>query len=162
MTQNNNQTLINNGTPTYTNASFSSRNQPSLTIAWCKIRSVLNPKLSPYNYPTLVSRDKGGIKIRSVTMTEKLKTLTSQMEGVFTNEIENNLFDEAVKTDVDAELDQPIARASLNFQKFDPDIHPDRIRFVDACDATLPQGTGLYQQPHSRQTPHSQQLHYTT
>ena len=28
--------------------------------AWCKIRSVLNPKSNSYNYPTLVSRDKGG------------------------------------------------------------------------------------------------------
>ena len=28
--------------------------------AWCKIRSVLNPKSAAYNYPTLVSRDKGG------------------------------------------------------------------------------------------------------
>ena len=42
--------------------------------AWCKIRSVLNPKSAPYNYSTLVSRDEGGIKIRSVTTTEKLKT----------------------------------------------------------------------------------------
>ena len=61
----------------------------------------------------------------------------SQLEGVFTNEIENNVFDEEVKTNVDAELDQPIARARLNFQKvipFDPDIHPDRIRFGEATD----------------------------
>ena len=28
--------------------------------AWCKIRSVLNPKSASYNYPTLVSRGKGG------------------------------------------------------------------------------------------------------
>ena len=35
--------------------------------AWCNIRSVLNPKSAPYNYPTLVSRDEGGIKTRSVT-----------------------------------------------------------------------------------------------
>ena len=59
------------------------------------------------------------------------------MEGVFNNEIENNVFDEEVKTDVDAELDQPIARARLNFQKvipFDPDIHPDRIRFGEVTD----------------------------
>ena len=100
--------------------------------AWCKIRSVLNPKSAPYNYPTLVSRDEGGIKTRSVTTTEKLETLASQLEGVFTNEIENNVFDEEVKTGVDAELDQPIARARLNSQKaipFDPVIHPDRIRF---------------------------------
>ena len=91
-------------------------------VAWCKFRSVLNPKSAPYNYPTLVSRDEGGIKIRLVTTTEKLETFASQLEGVFTNEIENNFFDE-VKTDVDAELDQPIARARLNFQKvitFDP------------------------------------------
>ena len=32
--------------------------------AWCKIRSVLNPKSAPHNYPTLVSRDEGGIKTR--------------------------------------------------------------------------------------------------
>ena len=105
--------------------------------AWCKIRSVLNPKSAPYNYPTLVSRDEGGIKTRSVTTTEKLETFASQLEGVFTNEIENNVFDEEVKTDVDAELDQPIARARLNFQKvipFDPDIHPDRIRFGEVTD----------------------------
>ena len=41
-------------------------------------------------------------------------------------------FDEEIKTDVGAELDQFIARARLNFQKvipFDPDVHPDRIRF---------------------------------
>ena len=30
--------------------------------AWCKIRSVLNPKSASYNYPTLVSRGKGGDK----------------------------------------------------------------------------------------------------
>ena len=105
--------------------------------AWCKIRSVLNPKSAPYNYPTLVSRDEGGIKTRSVTATEKLETFASQLEGVFTNEIENNIFDEELTTDVDAELDQPVARARLNFQKvipFDPDIHPDRIRFGEVTD----------------------------
>ena len=63
---------------------------------------------APYNHPTLVSRDEGGIKTRSVTTTEKLETFTSQLEGVFTNEIENNVFDEEVKTNVDAELDQPL------------------------------------------------------
>ena len=97
--------------------------------AWCKIRSFLIPKSAPYNYPTLVSRDEGGIKTRSVTTTEKLETF-------LTNEIENNIFDEEVKTDVDAELDQPIARTRLNFQviPFDPDIHPDRIRFSKVTD----------------------------
>ena len=105
--------------------------------AWCKIRSVLNPKSAPYNYPTLFPRDEGGIKTRSVTTTEKLETFAFQLEGVFTNEIENNVFDEEVKTDVDAELDQPIARARLNFQKvipFEPDIHLDRIRFGEVTD----------------------------
>ena len=34
--------------------------------AWCKIRSVLNPKSAPYNYPTLFYRDEGGLKTRSV------------------------------------------------------------------------------------------------
>ena len=94
-------------------------------------------KSAPYNYPTLVSRDEGGIKTRSVTTTEKLETFASQLEGVFTNEIENSVFEDEVKTDVDAELDQPIARARLNFQKvipFDPDIHPDRIRFGEVPD----------------------------
>ena len=69
--------------------------------ALCKIRSVLNPKLAPYNYPTLVSRDEGGLKTRSVATTEKLETFASQLEGVFTNEIENKVFDEEVKTDTD-------------------------------------------------------------
>ena len=81
--------------------------------ASCKIRSVLNTKSASYNYPTLVSKDEGGIKTRPVTTTEKLETFASQLEGVLTNEIENN---EEVKTDVDAELDQPISRAKLNFQ----------------------------------------------
>ena len=102
--------------------------------AWCKIRSVLNPKSASYNYPTLVSRDKGGIKTRSVTTSEKLDT---QLEAVFTNEIENTVFDEEVKTDVGAELDQPFARARLTCQQvipFDPDIHPDRIRFGEVTD----------------------------
>ena len=58
--------------------------------AWWKIRSVLNPSTASYNYPTLVSRDEGGIKTRSVTTTEKLEIFVSQSEGVFTNEIENN------------------------------------------------------------------------
>ena len=105
--------------------------------AWCKIRLVLNPKSAPYNYPTLLYRDEGGIKTRSVTTTEKLETFASQLEGVFTNEIENNVFDEEVKTDVDAELDQSLGRARLNFQNvipFDPDIHPDRIRFGEVTD----------------------------
>ena len=84
--------------------------------AWCKIRSVLNPKSASYNYPTLVSRDGGRIKTRSVTTTEKLETFASQLEGVFTNEIENSVFDEEVKTNVDAELEQPIARTRLNFR----------------------------------------------
>ena len=75
--------------------------------AWCKIRSVLNPKSAPYNYPTLVSREEGGIKTRTVTTTDKLETFLSQLEGVFTNEIEN-VFDEEVKTDVDAELHRPL------------------------------------------------------
>ena len=73
-----------------------------------------------------------------MTTTEKLETFASQLEGVSTNEIENNLFDEEVKTDVDAELDQPIARARLNLQKvipFDPYIHSDRIRFGEVTDA---------------------------
>ena len=48
-----------------------------------------------------------------MTSTEKLETFASQLEGVFTDEIENNVFDEEVKTDVDAELDQPIVRARL-------------------------------------------------
>ena len=105
--------------------------------AWCKIRSVLNLKSAPYNYPTLVSRDEDGIKTRSVTTTEKLETFTIKLEGVFTNEIENNVFDEEVKTDVDTEINQPIARARLNFQMFipfDPVIHPDRIRFGEVTD----------------------------
>ena len=75
--------------------------------AWCKIRSVLNPKSASYNYPT--SRGKGRIKTRSVTTSEKLDTFASQLEAVFTNENENSVFDEEVKTDVDAELDQPFA-----------------------------------------------------
>ena len=78
---------------------------------------VLNPKSASYSYPTLVSRDESGIKTRSVTTTKKLETFASQLEGVFTNEIENNVFDEEVKTDIDAELDQSIARARLNYQK---------------------------------------------
>ena len=105
--------------------------------AWCKIRSVLNPKSASYNYPTLVSRGKGGIKSRSVTTSKKLDTFASQLEAVFTNEIENSVFDEEVKTDVDAELDQPFARARLTYQQvipFDPDIHPDRIRFGEVTD----------------------------
>ena len=64
--------------------------------AWCTIRSFLNPKSASYNYPTLLVST-GGIKTRSVATTEKL-------ERVFTNEIENNVFDEEVKTDIDAEL----------------------------------------------------------
>ena len=69
----------------------------------------MNPKSASYNYPTLVIRGEGGIKTRSVTPTEKLETFASQLEGVFNNEIENTVFDEEVKTDIDAELDQPIA-----------------------------------------------------
>ena len=94
--------------------------------AWCKIRSVLNPKSAPYNYPNLVSRDEGGIKTGSVATTEKLEKFASQLEGVFIKEIENKVFDEEVKTDVDAELDQ--------VTPFDPDIHPDRIRFGEVTD----------------------------
>ena len=47
------------------------------------------------------------------------------------------VFDEEVKTDVDAELDPPFARARLTYQQvipFDPDIHPDRIRFGEVTD----------------------------
>ena len=100
----------------------------------------------PYNYPTLVSRDKGGIKTRSLTTTEKLETFAFQLEGVFTNEIENNVFDEEVESDVDAELDQPIARARLNFQKvihFDPDIHPDRITSFSRTCSTSASSTAI-------------------
>ena len=38
---------------------------------------------------------------------------------------------------VKAELDQPFARARLTYQQaipFDPDIHPDRIRFGEVTD----------------------------
>ena len=69
--------------------------------------------------------------------TDKLDTFASQLEAVFTNEIENSVFDEEVKTDVDAELDQPFARARLTYQQvipFDPNIHPDRIRFGEVTD----------------------------
>ena len=45
--------------------------------AWRKIQLVLNPKSAPYNYPSLVYRDEGGIKTRSVTTTEKLETFAS-------------------------------------------------------------------------------------
>ena len=74
--------------------------------AWCKIRSVLNPKSASYNYPTLVSRGKGEIKIRSVTTSKKLDTFASQLEAVLLpTKSRNFVFDKAVKTDVDAELD---------------------------------------------------------
>ena len=72
-----------------------------------------------------------------MTTSEKLDTFASQLETVFTNKIENTVFDEEVKTDVDAELDQPFARARLTYQQvipFDPDIHPDRIRFGEVTD----------------------------
>ena len=117
----------------------------------------MNPKSAPYNYPALVSRDEGGINTRSVTTTQKLETFVSQLKGVFTNEIENNVFDEEVKTDVGAELDQPVARARLNFRKvipFDPDIHPDRIRFGEVTDilgkvnTRKACGTGPHHQQH--------------
>ena len=70
-----------------------------------------------------------------MTTSEKLDTFASQLEAVFTNEIENTVFDEEVKTD--AELDQPFARARLTYQQvipFDPDIHSERIRFGEVTD----------------------------
>ena len=88
--------------------------------AWCKIRSVLNLKSASYDYPPLVSKDEGGIKPRSVTTADKLETFASHLEAVFTNEIESNAFNEEVKTDIDVELDQPIARARINFQRSYP------------------------------------------
>ena len=72
-----------------------------------------------------------------MTTTEKLDTFASRLEAVFTNEIENTVFDEELKTDVDAELDQPFASARLTYQQvipFDPDIHPDRMRFGEVTD----------------------------
>ena len=72
-----------------------------------------------------------------MTTSEKLDTFASQLEAVFTNEIENSVFDQEVKTDVDAELDRHFARARLTYQQvipFDPDIHPDRIRFGEVTD----------------------------
>ena len=57
-----------------------------------------------------------------------METFASQLEGVFPNEIENNIFEDEVKTDVDAGLGR------LNFQPFDPDIHPERIRFGEVTD----------------------------
>ena len=98
---------------------------------WWKIRSVLNPSLLHIIILPLVQRS------RSVTTSEKLDTFASQLEAVFTNEIDNTVFDEEVKTDVDPELDQPFARARLTYQQvipFDPDIHPDRIRFGEVTD----------------------------
>ena len=65
--------------------------------AWCKIMAVLNPKSASYNYHTLISRDEDAIKTRPMTTTEKLESFTSQLDEVFTNEIENNVFDEEVK-----------------------------------------------------------------
>ena len=55
-----------------------------------------------------------------MTTSEKLDTFASQLEAVFTNEIENSVFDEEVKTDVDAELDQAFARARLTYQQVIP------------------------------------------
>ena len=72
-----------------------------------------------------------------MTTSEKLGTFASQLEAVFTNEIENTAFDEEVKTEVDAELDYPFARARLTYQQvipFDSDIHPDRIRSDEVTD----------------------------
>ena len=56
----------------------------------------------------------GGIKTRSVTTSEKLDTFASQLEAFFTNEIENTVFDEEVKTNVDAELDQQFCNSKVN------------------------------------------------
>ena len=52
-------------------------------VAWCKIGSVLNPKSAPYNYPTLVSRDEGGIKTRLVTTTETRDILVPVGRGLY-------------------------------------------------------------------------------
>ena len=98
---------------------------------WCKIRSALN-------YPILFYRDEGVVKIRSLTTTEKLETFASQLIGRVINVIENNIFDGEVNTDADAELDQPFARARINFHQiitFDPYILSDRIRFSEMTDA---------------------------
>ena len=68
---------------------------------------------------------------------EKLETFASQLEEVFNNEIENNVFDEEVKTHRDAELNKPIARATLNFQNvipFKTNIHTDIIRLGEVTD----------------------------
>ena len=51
---------------------------------------------------------------------------------MLTDDIENNVFDEEVKTDVEAEMDQPFARARLNYMTtvpFNIEKHPDRILF---------------------------------
>ena len=107
----------------------------SQDIAWCKIRSVLNPKSASYNYPTLVYRD-GGIKTRSVTTTEKLETFASQLEGVL-NEVENNVFDEEVNSRRRRSRPaccQSMAKLPVKVVPFDPDNHPDRIRFGEVTD----------------------------
>ena len=132
--------------------------------AWCTIRSVLNPKSATYNYPTLVSSDEGGIKTRSVTTTEKLGTFASQLEGALPAKSRKNGFDEEVKTDVDAELDQPIARAQPDsvwmdiwvkgydlLIPFNPDIHPDRIRFGEVTDILGKINTSQWPGPHHQQ-----------
>ena len=86
--------------------------------AWCKIRSVLNPKSASHNYHTLVSRDDGGIKTRSVTTTEKLETFASSWEGSLSTKARTMFL-----TKTDAELEQPIPRARLNIQKVMPFDH---------------------------------------
>ena len=73
-----------------------------------------------YNYPTLVSRDEGGIKTRSVTTTEKLETFASQLERAFYQRNRKQRFRRGGK-------DRRRRRIIRN-------IHPARIRFGEVTD----------------------------
>ena len=99
---------------------------------WCKIRSVVNPKSASYNYLTLQRWRWDKDKISDYDR-ETGDICVPVGRGLYQRNGEQ-CFQRGGK---DVELDQPIARPRLNFQKvirIDPDIHPDRIRFSEVTD----------------------------
>ena len=69
--------------------------------SWRKLKSVLNPKTGSLSYPTLVSTNSKGGKTRATTTSEKLDTFASQMEQIFTEDGDTQLFDDNNRTRID-------------------------------------------------------------
>ena len=86
--------------------------------SWRKLKSVLNPKTGSLSYPTLVSTNSKGDKVRATTTSEKLETFASQLEQIFTEEGDTQFFDADNRSRIDKQI-QSMAK-DLTYQDNNP------------------------------------------